>query len=169
MNIFEIDESIRQALDRMTEEMEETGCVSDEMALELSSLNEAREKKIEGLALYFKEAQAEADAIKEEAKKLAERARTAQNKADYLKGYLSRILFNPEAEKQDKFETSRVRVSFRKSESVDVDDDWQKIDENFVIVKTDHQIDKAGIKEALKAGIEVKGASLKTNYNIQIK
>lgn len=169
MNIFEIDESIRQALDKMTEEMEETGCVSDEMALELSSLNEAREKKIEGLALYFKEAQAEADAIKEEVKKLAERAKTAQNKADYLKGYLSRILFNPEAEKQDRFETSRVRVSFRKSESVDVDDDWQKIDENYVIVKMDHQIDKAGIKEALKAGIEVKGASLKTNYNIQIK
>lgn len=170
MNIFDIERSIRDALDRMTAEMEETGCISDEMALELSSLNEAREKKVEGIALYYKEMQAEADAIKEEAKKLAERARTAQNKADSLKGFLSRLLYNPEQEKQDKFKTARVSVSFRKSESVEIiDDNWKLVPKKYVTKEIEYKVDKVGIKEALKAGEKVKGAYLRDKYNIQIK
>lgn len=166
MTMFEINDSIRAVLDKMGREMETEGFVSDETLAEYEALSEAKDDKMESIALYYKETQAEADAIKAEAKKLAERAEVAQKKADSLKGYLSRIM---EIDEMEKFTTSRVKVSFRKSESVIVDDDLKNVDERFVITKTTYAADKASIKEAIKNGEDVKGAHLETKQNIQIK
>ena len=127
MTIFEIDGDIRALLDKMSEEMEAEGCVSDETAKQITDLNEMRDQKIESLALYFKEAQAEADAIKEEAKRLTERGRIAQNKADRLKEFLKTIVYDPYAPKQKGFETPRVKIGFRASEKVMIEgDSWTK-------------------------------------------
>lgn len=166
MTFYEITENIRSILDRMGQEMEQEGFISEETLAEYQTLAEEKDDKIESIALFYKETQAEADAIKAEAKKLAERADMAQKKADRLKEYLTSIMM---IEEEEKFTTSRVKVSFRKSESVVVDDDLQNVDPRFVIEKTTFSADKAGIKEAIKNGEEVKGARLETKQNIQIK
>ena len=65
------------------------------------------------------------------------------------------------------FKTSKLSISYRKSESVNIlnqlylDDKYLKIGEPTV--------DKVASKKDLKAGIAVAGAELVTNQNIQIK
>lgn len=170
MNIFEINGEIRALLDKMSEEMEVNGCVSDETAAQITALNEQRDAKIEGMALYYKELQAEADAIKEEAKKLADRAKVAQNKADRLKEFIKTLVYVPDAPKQAGFESPRVKIGFRASEKVMIEgDSWVNVPRKYVIVKMEKAVDKTAIKEAIKAGIKVKGAWLETTQNIQIK
>lgn len=160
--LFEIDEAIRAKLEELSEQVDEDGCIVGDFS-ELEALNAAREDKIEAIALFYKETLAEAEAIKAEADKLAKRARISQNKADRLKNYLSWALLSNQTEK---FTTSRVKVTFRKSEQVVVDDD-RILSGNFFKVRTEP--DKAAIKEALKNGEEVKGAHLEEKQNIQIK
>lgn len=164
MTMFEIKEEIRHLLENLYTEADEDGCVSDETMAALEALNEAKEDKMESIALYYKEMQAEADAIKAEAENLANRAKSTQKKADSLKAYLSRIL---QEDGMEKFSTARVKVTFRSSEAVIVDED--NVSKTYLKKNIKYVADKTAIKEALKAGKKVKGAYLETRNNIQIK
>jgi len=164
MTMFEIKEEIRHLLENLYTEADEDGCVSDETMAALEALNEAKEDKMESIALYYKEMQAEADAIKAEAENLANRAKSTQKKADSLKAYLSRIL---QEDGMEKFSTARVKVTFRSSEAVIVDED--NVSKTYLKKNIKYVPDKTAIKEALKAGKKVKGAYLETRQNIQIK
>lgn len=164
MTMFEIKEEIRRLLENLYTEADEDGCVSDETMAALEALNEAKEDKMESIALYYKEMQAEADAIKAEAENLANRAKSTQKKADSLKAYLSRIL---QEDGMEKFSTARVKVTFRSSEAVIVDED--NVSKTYLKKNIKYVPDKTAIKEALKAGKKVKGAYLETRNNIQIK
>jgi len=88
-------------------------------------------------------------------------ALTAQN----LKSYLS---YNLHKMGKDKLETEKFRLSFRKSESVEIVDE-SLISDEYKSIKMVEVMDKIGIKKAIKEGIEVKGAILKTTNNLQIK
>ena len=68
----------------------------------------------------------------------------------------------------DKFESARVSIGFRKSETVIIEDEGQLSDQ-YVTVETKRSPDKKAIKTALKSGIAVRGARLQENQNIQIK
>lgn len=162
MSIFDIDNEIRAALAEIYEQVDEDGCFSGDFS-KIEELNAERDKKVEGLALFYKETLAEAEAIKAEADKLAKRAKIAKNKAERLKEYLSFVLRSSETEK---FTTNRVKITFRPSEQV-VIEDVDKIAKKWLKVKTEP--DKAGIKAALKEGAKIKGAHLETKQNIQIK
>ena len=80
MKLYEIDEQIAACVD------EETGEVID--LDRLITLNMERERKLEGVALWVKDLTAEAKAIREEEKALAERRRAAESKVDSLKSWL---------------------------------------------------------------------------------
>lgn len=162
LTLFEIDEAIRAKLEELYEQVDEDGCLVGDFS-ELEQLNAEREAKIEGIALFYKETLAEAEAIKAEADKLAKRAKISQNKADRMKEFLAMSLLR---ENQEKFSTPRVKVSFRKSEQVIIDDD-RILSGDFFKVKAEP--DKTAIKAALKEGLEVKGAHLEEKQNIQIK
>lgn len=59
-----------------------------------------------------------------------------------------------------------LKISFRKSESVEVDN-VDELDEKFKKVKV--EADKTAIKQAIKNGEEIKGARLVKNNNLQIR
>ena len=80
MTIYEIDARMAGLIDP------ETGELLDYEAF--ASLQMEREAKIENMALWYKDLTAEAKAIREEEKALAERRKSAENKAERLKGYL---------------------------------------------------------------------------------
>ena len=61
-----------------------------------------------------------------------------------------------------------TKISFRKSESIEITDE-ESIDKQFIKEKISTTIDKTAIKKAIKDWLEVKGAELKTNNNLQIK
>jgi len=77
MKLYEIDREIESLVDPGT------GEILDFEAF--TSLQMAREAKIENMALWAKNLTAEADAIKAERNNLTDRERAARNKADSLK------------------------------------------------------------------------------------
>lgn len=153
MKLYEIDQAIMDLVDN------ETGEIIDiEM---FDSLQMERDEKIESIALYIKDLKAEAEALKAEKLAFAERQKVAENKAESLKNYLAYVL-NGQA-----FKTTRASVSFRKTQSVEIDDIY-KLDENYLRYK-EPEADKTAIKEAIKAGQTVKGATLIENTSVIIK
>ena len=68
----------------------------------------------------------------------------------------------------EKIETATLKLSFRKSEAVNITDE-RLIPDDFLITKTVVDISKTKIKDALKVGIDVPGAELVTRQNLQIK
>lgn len=161
MKLYEIDNAILNLID------EETGEIKDYEAFE--RLLMAKEDKLEGMALWYKELCAEAKAIREEEIKLAARRKVAENKAESLKTYLTTMLSG------DKFKTARVACSYRASESVEIQNESEFIakmlesgNNEYLTIKAP-EINKTAIKAALKEGKEVDGAWISKKLNIQIK
>jgi len=153
MNIYEIDAAIMNCIDL------ETGEVIDEMALE--SLQIDRDTKIENVGLWVKNLSAEATALDTEIKALTERKKAKDSKVESLKNYIAFALNG------EKFETPRLSVSWRKSESITIYEDAVIPDEYLVPVEP--RPDKTLLKKALKDGAEICGVELISKNNIQIK
>ena len=153
MRLYEIDEAILSCIDT------ETGEILD--ADKLNALQIEREEKLENVALWIKDLTAEAAALKAEKQAFADRQKAAENKAESLKKWLTEALAG------EKFKTTRVAVSFRKTKSVQVEDIW-KLDDSFVKY-AEPTPDKAAIKKAIEAGQEVAGATLVENVSISVK
>jgi hypothetical protein len=153
MNLYEIDAAILECVDV------ETGEIFDVDKFEELSLT--RDAKVENVCLWIKNLKAEAEALKVEKDAFAQRQKAAENKMESLKKYISGYLEGA------KFETARVKVSFRKSESLEISED-AKIPEEFLKYK-EPEVDKVGLKKALKDGMQFDGVSLVQNQNIQIK
>lgn len=153
MTLYEIDQQLLDCIDL------ETGEIID--AEKLNALMMERDEKIEKVALWIKELKAEAEALKAEKQSFAERQKAAENKIESLKKWLADALNG------EKFKTTKVAVSFRKTKSVDVPDVFA-LDENFVKY-AEPTADKAAIKKAIEAGETVKGAQLVENVSISIK
>lgn len=138
----------------------ETGEIIDPEALD--NLLMQKDEKIENIACWIKNLLSDADAIKAEKDALAEREARLRKKADSLQKYLSDALHG------QKFSTARCDVSFRKSETVKVEN-VNLIPAELLRVKTTVEADKTAIKAAIKEGREISGCKLIENFNIQIR
>ena len=162
MTLYDIDNRLREfepELDEATGELLN--------AAELDALQMERDAKIEGVALWVKELDAEAAAIKAERDALAERQRAKERKRDSLKRYLDYAL------QGQKFETSKCKVSYRKTTSVSIGElfePWAKANAPELLRITEKvEPDKAAIKEALKNGMEIVGAELTDGVSLSVK
>ncbi len=158
MTLYEIDGAILECIDA------ETGEVIDIDRLE--ALNMERDAKVENVACWIKELKAEAEAIKAEKQKLADRQKAAENKAESLKKWLAYALDGK------KFSTARCAVSFRSSESVEVTEEglealMKEHDELLTYKKPEPN--KTAIKQAIKDGLSVDGVQLVQNVSAIIK
>lgn len=166
MTLYEMDYQIKQFLDNLMDSVdEETGEVIDIDPSRLEELNRAREKKLENIALYIKNLEADAKAIAEEEKNLKDRRERVEKKAERLRKLLSDSILNAG---DDHFETSRCCVTFRSSDTVEIDD-LDLIDAAYIKVVTDYKPDKKALKKAIKAGVQIDGCHLENHNNIQIK
>lgn len=121
MKLYEIDQKIQAILDGAEVDAETGELLLD--TEELEALQMEREAKLEGVALAIKNLSAEAAAIREEEKKLAERRKVTENKVERLKGWLAWALDG------GKLSTPRVSVSVGKpAQSAVVDDVWRVVD-----------------------------------------
>lgn len=162
MNLYEIEQAIMDAYESAINP--ETGEVIDENAFAaIDQLQMERDAKCENIACWIKDLLGDAEKIEAEAKNLTARAKYAKNKAERLKRYLGYALNG------EKFKTPRCSVSYRKSESVDVDPNvLQDLDEKYLRFK-DPEADKVKIKEALKSGEKIPGCKLVENLSMIIK
>ena len=152
--LYEIDQAILECLDL------ETGELIDPERLE--SLQMERSQKIENIVLWIKNLQSDALAFKAEKDAFADREATAKKKVEQLKEWLAKALDG------QKFSTTRCAVSFRKSETVEVND-IAHIPAELMRVKTTYEPDKMTIKALLKDGKEIEGCRLVEKLNAQIK
>ncbi len=151
--LYEIESAIMDCVDA------ETGEIINEE--QLNALLMERNAKLEGVALWIKNLESDAAAIRAEREALEKRQKVAENKAASLRRWLAEALSG------QKFSTARVAVSYRKSVSTEVDSDvtpkkWCK-------KKITYTPDKTAIKEALLSGMKIKGCRLVEKQNIQIK
>lgn len=152
--IYEIDADFLTCVDP------ETGEIIDPEKLD--ALNMEREKKIEGVILWRKDILAEMNAVKEEIKNLSSRAKTLENKAESLKGWVDYALMG------EKFKTSRCSVSYRKTSSIVIDDP-KKVPAAFWKDITEDWISKTALKDAIESGKEILGAHQEEKQSIIIK
>lgn len=156
MNLYEIEEAIMSCVDT------ETGEIIDEEQLDKLSME--RDEKIENIALWIKNLNAEAAAYKAEKQAFDARQKAAENKAASLKKYLSGHLAG------NAYQSAKVAISFRRSESVQINDINAIAEFDTRYVKyAEPTADKTAIKKALKEGIMIPGAALVESQNIQIK
>lgn len=161
MNLYDIDQAILNLVDL------ETGEILDYEAF--AELKMAREEKIEGMALWVKNLDAEAKAIRAEEVSLAERRKVLEKKAESLKEYLTMILDG------GKFSTARVACSFRKSKSVQITDEaafiqaMEASQHYEYLTYSAPKVNRTEITNAIKAGKEVPGALLIEKNNLSIK
>lgn len=153
MKLYDIDNAILDCVDV------ETGEIFDIDKFE--ELNLEREIKIESICLWIKNLKAEAEALKQEKDSFAQRQKVAENKMESLKRYISNYL------EGTPFESAKVKVSFRKSESLEILD-GAIIPDEFLRFK-EPEVNKAELKKALKSGMNIDGVSIVENKNIQIK
>ena len=159
MTIYEIDNEIMNCIDMETGEVIDTE--------KLNELKMERDAKIENVALWIKELNAEAEAIKNEKQTLADRQRVAENKAESLKNWLAYALNG------EKFKTSKCSVSYRNSESVEVTEEGldalMREHEDLLTYKAPEPNKKA-IKDAIKNdGLTVAGVQLVQKTSTIIK
>lgn len=162
MTLYEIDNAIREVLESAADP--ETGELVDEELLEqYDKLIMDRDQKVENIGLYIKNLEADAAAIKAEAKNLTARAKAAENKAEHLRNYMQFCLNG------QKFQSPRLSVSFRRSQKVEVDQNRLfEIPEDYLRYK-DPEVDKKRVSEALKAGEDIPGCTLVDSVSMIIK
>lgn len=153
MNLYEIDNEILGCVDA------ETGEIFD--ADKFEELGLERDTKIEKICLWIKNLQAEAEALKAEKMAFANRQKVVENKMESLKKYITGYLDGAS------FESTKVKVSFRKSESLEVLD-FNLIPDEY-LKYNEPTVDKAGIKAAMKLGKNFDGIAIIEKQNIQIK
>lgn len=159
MSIYDIDSAIVSLID------EETGEISDEEAFD--ALQMERDVKVENIGLYYKDLAAEAKAIKEEEASLAARRKSVENKAERLKHLLDYALNG------DKFNSPRLKVSYRKSATVEIKEGftkWAEENADDLLTYSEPKPNKTLIKAAIKDGrVPDDLATIETHKNISIK
>lgn len=158
-NLYEINAQIEALFDAAIDP--ETGEVNEDLYAEMEALQMAREEKIENIGLYIKNLRSDADQIKAEKNALAEREARARAKADRLAEYLKDALAG------EKVSTARLSVSYRKTQAVECKD-FLAVPAEYLRIK-DPELDKAAVKEAIKAGGVVPGCELVDRVSMIIK
>jgi len=157
MHLYEISDAFNQ-ISEMSETDESLNDYLDSIKMDLVG-------KVDNIVMYRRTLELTCAALDSEIDRLAQLKRHHALTAQNLKSYLS---YNLHKMGKDKLETEKFRLSFRKSESVEIVDE-SLISDEYKSIKMVEVMDKIGIKKAIKEGIEVKGAILKTTNNLQIK
>lgn len=153
MNLYEIDNEILGCIDADTGEIFNVDKF-EELGLE-------RDTKIENICLWIKNLKAEAEALKAEKDIFAQRQKVVENKMESLKKYIAGYLDGTE------FESTKVKVTFKKSESLEVLD-FNLIPDEY-LKYNEPSVDKMAIKAAMKQGKTFDGIAIIEKQNIQIK
>lgn len=147
MTLYEIDEALLECVDP------ETGEIVD--LDKLTELQMERDSKIESVGLWIKDLEANVTAYKAEIDSFKERMEKDKRKVEQLKNWLKFACDG------SKFQTAKVVVSFRSSQAVEVDE--EQLPKKWFRKKTVVEVDKAGIKEALKTVSKSRAQALLIN------
>ena len=158
MNLYNIKSEYLAIAQELTE-----GELTPELEQALMITEANLQEKAINYGYVIKSFESEVDIIDEEIKRLNALKKARINAVDKLKNNISDAmqLFGILEVKAPTF-----KMNFRKSESVEI---YEGLDKEFILEKVSYQPDKIAIKNAIKEGRTVNGASIVTNFNLQIK
>jgi hypothetical protein len=159
LKLYEIADSIERVLLDGTDT--ETGEISEEAVGALDKLEMQLSDKALAVARYVMGEQAEAEAVKVQADRLAKRSTVHRNRAARLKKYLEGCL-----EPGTKLRDDVVEITWRKSARVEIIDESQIPEDCFRIKR---EVSKTAIKAAITDGEIIRGAELVTRRNMVLR
>jgi hypothetical protein len=162
LTIYQIEQSYNQLAEEL---IENGGELTPELETALAITEEQLQNKSVAYSFVIKQMDADVDIIDAEIKRLQGLKKQREKASEYLK---ERIKHAMDTFQIDEIKTPLVKINFRKSESVEVDD-VNQLPSLYKVVKVTEQADKAAIKAALKDGVEVTGCRIETHRNLQIK
>lgn len=162
LNIFQIEQEYLELANQL---IESGGECSPELELQLTINQDQLEQKARGYGFVVKQMENDISIIDAEIKRLNELKKSRLKTIDRLETTVSNAM---QLYQIEKLETPTLKISFRKSESIEIDNEGD-IPAQFLKEKISYTIDKVAIKEAIKKGEVVIGARLQQNKNIQIK
>ena len=161
MNIYQIEQ---EYLVLSNDIIEAGGEITSELETALAINKEQLQNKGINYGYVIKSLESDINAIDEEIKRLNALKSSRTKTTDLLKSTIKQAM---ELYGIEELKTPTLKINFRKSESVEVDDNM--IADKFCNFKTVRTPDKAEIKRSIKEGEEVVGAVLNVNFNLQIK
>lgn len=167
MKVLDILKEFRALEELMNEIDLETGeYLNNENDIQeyIVNLKLSKEDKLNNIQDLKIEFEAKIEAVKSKIEYLNNRKKSFERNINNLTNLQLMLLNN------QKLETNEYSFSFRKSESVSINDILFNIkDERFNRTTIKVEPDKTAIKKALKDGIVVDGASIETKMNLQVK
>lgn len=158
MKLYELNESFQQIQTLIEEDQ-------DGLQDTLESIELAIEEKLENIGKVIKNLEAEANAFKEEEKRLADRRRSLENNIKHLKQYAENSMV---VTGDKKIKAGLFTFAIQKNPpSVSVFNDVIVPKKYYVPV--DPKLDKTKIKEDLKNGENIPGVELKQSESLRIK
>ncbi len=161
-SIYNIQKEYVELVDSILENGGET---SPEQELALMINKEEIEVKSAQYAFVVKDIEDDLVAIDAEIDRLKSMKKVKQNVIDRLKKVASEAM---QMYGIEKISLPSIKISFRKSSSVNIFDE-DAIPEEYKVKKEVVTISKTKIGDAIKAGIEVPGANIVHDQNIQFK
>lgn len=172
MSLYKLDQTIKEVLENGLTFDIETGEVlftSDD----LDKLETSVEEKINNIVGYIKNLELEAKMYGEIKKDYDAREKKTKSTIDRLKNYLDSYLTSNHIEKK---EVLNGTVSYRNSTATEIFDEdklreylKQHEDKRELYTTTKIEWSKKNIGDDLKKGIEIDGAQLRENRNLQVK
>jgi hypothetical protein len=143
----------------------EEGEITQELETSLVINQEELQQKAINYAYVIKTVEYDISAIDEELKRLQAVKKAKNNVIDRMKESVVNAMG---IYGMEKISSPTINLSLRRSESVEVDL-TEALPDDFKTVKTTVTPDKVAIKQAIKQGENITGATLKVNYSLQIK
>lgn len=144
---------------------EETGEVDMAISNALEAKGQQFLEKAVAVATVYRKFDSEIALYEAEIKRLTECKKRLENCRDRLKDNLANACQSVGVEKIDGV---YAKISFRTSESVEIDD-IDLIPEEYLVIKSEVKPDKTAIKNAIKSGRDIRGVHIEKTQNIQIK
>jgi hypothetical protein len=123
-----------------------------------------RAEKIENVCGFIKHLFFMAEGCKAEAKTLLERSKAYDKKAETIKAYLKGQL-----EPREKYESKRHKITWRKSESVEIDVEAHLLPECYQRTKVTVEADKKALLTDIKCGADIPNVRRIEKLNMGIK
>ena len=163
LSLYALDDMLRDAIAAAEEKIDpETGEIPEDWAEFLDVIQGQRDIKALNIARWIKSMEAEAEAIKTEKMKLAQRQSAIETKYERVRNWLARFV-----QPGEKLRDSNTAIGWRKSSSVEVLREDNLPEAAFKIVRT---VQKSVVKELLEKGsIGPETARNIERQNIQIK
>ena len=162
LTIYQIEQNYNQLAEELIDNGGELTPLLEE---QLAITEEQLQNKSVAYSFVIKQMDADVDIIDAEIKRLQALKKQREKASEYLK---ERIKHAMDTFQIDEIKTPLVKINFRKSETVEVDD-VNLLPLSYKVVKITEQADKAAIKAAIKDGVEVTGCRIETHRNLQIR